>query len=86
MSIFTTPISINENMQFYFNEELMMEAEKIKEFLLLIIFSSLLYFFLVNIYHKEGLWKKVYYSSLILLGSFSLFMAIFLATNSIPYL
>lgn len=52
LSIFTTPISINENMQFYYNEDLMMADKKIKEFLLFIFGSALVYFSLVNFYWK----------------------------------
>ncbi|KQU15287.1 hypothetical protein ASG65_27375 [Bacillus sp. Leaf13] len=52
LSIFTTPISINENMQFFYNEDLMMEAKKIKEFLFFIFGSALVYFSLVNLYYK----------------------------------
>jgi hypothetical protein len=52
LSIFTTPISINENMQLFYNEDLMMEAKKIKEFLFFIFGSALVYFSLVNLYYK----------------------------------
>jgi hypothetical protein len=50
LSIFTTSISINENMQFLYNEDLIMGAKKIKEFLLSIFGSALVYFSLVNYY------------------------------------
>jgi len=52
LSIFTTPISINKNMQLFYNEDLMMEAKKIKEFLFFIFGSALVYFSLVNHYYK----------------------------------
>ena len=52
-SIFTTPISINENMQLFYNGDLMMEAEKIKEFIFFIFGSALVYFSLVNLYYKN---------------------------------
>jgi len=53
LSIFTTPISLNENMRLFYNEDLMMEAKKIKEFLFFIFGSALIYFFLVNLYYKK---------------------------------
>ena len=43
LSIFTTPISINGNMQFFYNEDLMMGEKKIKEFLLFIFGSALVH-------------------------------------------
>ncbi|KOR80588.1 hypothetical protein AM232_20605 [Bacillus sp. FJAT-21352] len=52
LSIFTTPISINENMQLFYDEDLIMAAKKIKEFLLFIFGSALVYFSLVNLYYK----------------------------------
>lgn len=53
LSIFTTPISLNENMRLFYNEDLMMESKKIKEFLFFIFGSALVYFSLVNIYYKN---------------------------------
>jgi hypothetical protein len=52
LSIFTTPISINEDMQFFYNKDLIMEAKKIKEFLLFIFSSAIVYFSSVNLYYK----------------------------------
>jgi hypothetical protein len=52
VTIFTTPISINESMEFYFNEDLMLEGKKIKEFLFFIFGSAFLYFCLVNFFFK----------------------------------
>ncbi len=52
LSIFTTPISLNENMRLFYNEDLMMEAKKIKEFLFFIFGSALVYFSLLNLYYK----------------------------------
>lgn len=52
-SIFTTPISINENMQLFFNEDVMMEPKKIKGFFLFIFGSAFVYFSLVNLYYKN---------------------------------
>ncbi|MFJ7932582.1 hypothetical protein [Peribacillus sp. NPDC096448] len=52
LSIFKPPISINENMQLFYNEDLKMEAKKVKEFLFFIFGSALVYFSLVNLYYK----------------------------------
>jgi hypothetical protein len=52
-SIFTTSISINENMQLFFNKELMMEAKKIKEFLFFVLGSAFVYFSLVLLFYKK---------------------------------
>jgi hypothetical protein len=52
LSIFTNPISVNQNMQLFFNENLMMESKEIKEFLLFISGSAIVYFSLVNLYYK----------------------------------
>ncbi len=57
LSIFTNPISVNENMQFFHNEEFIMKTYEIKEFLQFIFVSSFFFFFffLVNIYIRENL-------------------------------
>ncbi|MBE4910053.1 hypothetical protein IMZ08_18605 [Bacillus luteolus] len=52
LSTFTTAISINENMQFFYNEDLIMGKKKINEYLLFIFGSSILYFSSVNLYYK----------------------------------
>jgi hypothetical protein len=52
LSIVTIPISIDENIRFYFNKELMMGEKKVKEFLLFILFSGVGYFSIVNLYYK----------------------------------
>lgn len=52
LSIFTVPISINENIQFLYNEDLIMETKKIKEFILFIFSIGVIYFLLVNIFYK----------------------------------
>ncbi|MDF0728409.1 hypothetical protein PY093_17355 [Cytobacillus sp. S13-E01] len=53
LSVFTTPISINENMQFFYNEDLIMGAKKLKEFLIFIFGSAIVYFLSVNLYYKN---------------------------------
>ena len=56
LSIFTNAISINENMQINYNENLIMGAKKIKDFLLFIFGSAIVYFSLVNLYYKYIKW------------------------------
>ncbi|MEK3856313.1 hypothetical protein [Cytobacillus sp. FSL H8-0458] len=56
-----------------------------KEFLLFIFGSASIYYLLVSVYYLGGLWRKVFYVSLILLCGLSVFMAIYLAMHSIPH-
>ncbi|MCM3217719.1 hypothetical protein M3612_24935 [Niallia taxi] len=53
ISIFTIPVSVNEDMQLFYNKELLMGKRKIKEFLLFIFSSSVTYFILVNVHYKH---------------------------------
>lgn len=59
--------------------------ELTKEFLLFIVGSAIIYYFLVSIYFIGGFWRKVFYAILILLSGCSLFMVFYLVTNSIPH-
>ncbi|EWG12780.1 hypothetical protein [Cytobacillus firmus] len=59
--------------------------EETKEFLLFIFGSALIYYFLVSIYYIGGFWRKVFYTVLILLFLFSIFMVFYLITHSIPH-
>ncbi|WP_078544646.1 hypothetical protein [Litchfieldia alkalitelluris] len=52
LSIFTAPITLSENMNLYFNEEIMMGEKTIKDFLVFIISSAVVYFSFVNLYYK----------------------------------
>uniref|UniRef100_UPI003F492582 hypothetical protein n=1 Tax=Niallia taxi TaxID=2499688 RepID=UPI003F492582 len=52
LSVFTIPVSVSEDMQFFYNKKLLMGQMKIKEFLLFIISAAVAYFVLVNIYDK----------------------------------
>ncbi|WP_273122631.1 hypothetical protein ACNRWW_04625 [Metabacillus sp. HB246100] len=85
ISIFTVPISISENLQLFYNEELLLKFYKIKEFLLFIFGSAFLFFFLVTIYAKGKRWNNVFYVTLILLFGFSLFMFSHLIFHSTPH-
>ncbi len=55
-----------------------MPAKYLKEYLLFIGGSALMYYFLLNIYFIGGTWRKVFYGSLMLLGIGSLSMAVYL--------
>ena len=57
-------------------------AKYLKEYLLFIGGSALVYYFLLNIYFIGETWRKVFYGSLLLLGIGSLSMAIYLFSHS----
>lgn len=59
--------------------------EETKGFLLFTFGSALIYYFLVSIYYIGGFWRKVFYTVLILLFLFSIFMVFYLITHSIPH-
>jgi hypothetical protein len=52
LSIITIPISLDENLHFYYNEELKMKPKEVKEFLLFIFCSAILYFTFINYYYR----------------------------------
>ena len=56
-----------------------------KEFLLFIGGSAIIYYFLVNTYFFGQIGRKIVFTILILLGSFSVFMAFYHATNSVAH-
>lgn len=60
-------------------------SEDTKEFLLFIVGSAIIYYFLVNIYFIGQIGRKIVFTILILLGCFSIFMAFYLGTNSVPH-
>lgn len=84
-SIFTIPISVNENLQLFYDKELLLETYKVKEYLQFIFGSALFFFFLVNIYAKGKVWSKVFYATLILLFGYSLVMAIYRVISSMSH-
>lgn len=53
LSIFTHPISINEDMKLFFDKEIMLERSEIKTFLIFIFTSATICFFAVNIYFTK---------------------------------
>lgn len=60
-------------------------SEDTKEFLLFIVGSAIIYYFLVIIYFKGQIGRKIVFTILILIGCFSIFMASYLWTNSVPH-
>lgn len=59
-----------------------MPAKYLKEYLMFIGGSAIIYYFLLNIYFIGETWRKVFYASLIVLGIGSLSMAIYLFSHS----
>lgn len=59
-----------------------MPADDLKEFLLFIAGSALIYYILVNIYYLGHTWRKVVYAIIILLGIVSLSMIYYLLNHS----
>ena len=53
LSIFTHPISVNEDMKLFFDKEIMLERSEIKTFLIFIFTSATIYLFAVNIYFTK---------------------------------
>ncbi|MFD1780823.1 hypothetical protein ACFSFW_19405 [Fredinandcohnia salidurans] len=56
-----------------------------KEFLLFIGGIAIIYYLLVNTYFLGQIGRKIVFTILILLGCFSVFMAFYLATNSVAH-
>lgn len=50
LSMYTHPISVNDDMKLLLDKEIMLKPNEIKEFLIFIFISSTIYFFAVNIY------------------------------------
>lgn len=53
LSIFTHPITSDNNMKLFFDRELMMDSDEIKDFLLFIFVSASVYFCLINLYFSK---------------------------------
>jgi len=53
-----------------------------RQFMLFIVGSTMIYYFLVNIYFIGKVGKKIFFTILILLGSVSMIIAFYLSTNS----
>lgn len=53
LSIFTQPITSDNNMKLFFDRELMMDSDEIKDFLLFIFVSASVYFCLINLYFSK---------------------------------
>ena len=59
-----------------------MPADYLKEYLVFIAASALIYYFLVSIYFLGQSWRKVFYAVIIMLGVGSLSMVFFLVSHS----
>lgn len=78
LTILTMPFSLNRALEISQNEEIIMSPKKIKELLLFVFGSAIVYFFLVNFYFMGRMWRKIFFVSLILFIIFSLCMVVFL--------
>ncbi|WP_025026941.1 hypothetical protein [Caldalkalibacillus mannanilyticus] len=76
VTIWTMPLSLNRALEITQNEEIIMSPKKIKELLLFVFGSAIVYFFLVNFYFVGRIWRKIFFVSLILFIIFSLCMVV----------
>lgn len=53
LTIFTIPISINDEMQLFIDEGLKMNVKKIKELTVFIVVSTLIYFGVIHIVYRK---------------------------------
>ncbi|WP_019152554.1 hypothetical protein [Robertmurraya massiliosenegalensis] len=53
VAIYTHPISMNENGEFYLDEKIVMSQAKQVEFILFLLGCAVLYFFIVNLWHRK---------------------------------
>lgn len=60
-------------------------VNELNKFLLFIFVSAAIYYFLVNIFHNGQLWRKVFYSALLLVAGVSLCMVLYLLHNGIQH-
>lgn len=81
LSIVTIPLSINEKMEFFINEELKMAGKDLKKFSIFTTFSAVIYFILANIYFIGPAWRRVFFAALFLILCFSLYMVIYLINH-----
>lgn len=58
LSIFTHPITSDNNMKLFFDRELMMDSDEIKDFLLFVVVSASVYFCLINLYFSKRYGKE----------------------------
>ncbi|MBM7602974.1 hypothetical protein JOC75_000944 [Metabacillus crassostreae] len=78
VSIFTIPLTFNVEMGFSRYE---MELKDIKKFITFIFASGFIYFFLVNVYHIKKIGRRIFFLTLILVLSFSIFMIFYLLSH-----
>ncbi len=56
LTIFTVPLSLNEELQFYYNTDLQLKEYKLTNFIAFSIGSAAIYFLAVNVYYLR--WAK----------------------------
>lgn len=54
LSLFTVPVSLDENLKLYYNRELLMEPKKVMELLIFVLCSSIIYFPSVNYFFRRN--------------------------------
>lgn len=54
LSIYTQPFSVNDNMEIFFNREIMLSPSEIKGFLIFIFISATIYFLTISIYSSKN--------------------------------
>ncbi|TXC86018.1 hypothetical protein FS935_18370 [Metabacillus litoralis] len=78
VSIFTVPLTINEELELTRNK---MEITKIKKYLSFIFSSGIIYFFSVNVYGLRKIGRKLFLITMVLVLSFSIFMIFYLLSH-----
>ncbi|MFS0861161.1 hypothetical protein [Fredinandcohnia sp. 179-A 10B2 NHS] len=64
LSIFTMPLTLNENKEIYFNHDYKLKPSYLKEFIVFIVGSAIVYFSLVNLFFLERIGKRIVYTAL----------------------
>lgn len=58
ISIFTVPFSLNEELQLYYDNRLVLKGEKLEEFLSFVVAAGFAYFMLVRLYFTQ---RRLFY-------------------------
>jgi hypothetical protein len=58
VSIYTVPISINEELRLYYDDKLVLKGEKLEEFLSFVFAAGFAYFMLVRLYFTQ---RRLFY-------------------------
>lgn len=64
LSIYTMPLTLNENKEIYFNHDYKLKPSYLKEFIAFIVGSAIIYFSLVNLFFLERVGKRIVYIAL----------------------